>query len=91
MPRYRLTIYIEFQHNWGVDTILQEKKSQDGIAKEYLKDGIHLSIMWTNRDASYLILSLMEEGNPVHNAFHVETVDGEKTVRKEELIIKENE
>ena len=41
--------------------------------------------------ASYLILSLMEEGNPVLNAFHVETVDGEKTVRKEELIIKEDE
>ena len=39
--------------------------------------------------ASYLILSLMEEGNPVLNAFHVETVDGEKTVRKEELIIVE--
>ena len=39
--------------------------------------------------ASYLILSLMEEGNPVLNAFHIETVDGEKTVRKEELIIKE--
>ena len=47
--------------------------------------------MWTKRDASYLILSLMEEGNPVLNAFHVETVDGEKTVRKEELIIKEDE
>ncbi len=41
--------------------------------------------------ASYLILSLMEEGNPVLNAFHVETVDGEKTVRKEELIIMEDE
>ena len=54
-----MTIYIEFQHNWGVDTILQEKKSQDGIAKEYLKDGILLSIMWTNRDASYLILFLI--------------------------------
>ncbi|MCR4652678.1 MAG: M67 family metallopeptidase [Eubacterium sp.] len=39
--------------------------------------------------ASYLILSLMEEGNPVLNAFHVESVDGEKTVRKEELIIEE--
>lgn len=37
--------------------------------------------------ASYLILSLMEEGNPVLNAFHIETVDGEKTVRKEELVI----
>lgn len=41
--------------------------------------------------ASYLILSLMEGGNPVLNAFHVETVDGEKTVRKEEHIIKEDE
>ena len=40
--------------------------------------------------ASYFILSLMEEGNPVLNAFHVETQDGEKTVRKEELIIKED-
>ena len=39
--------------------------------------------------ASYLILSLMEEGNPVLNAFHVETIDGVKTVRKEELIIVE--
>ena len=39
--------------------------------------------------ASYLILSLMEEGNPVLNAFHVESVDGEKTVRKEELIVLE--
>lgn len=38
-------------------------------------------------NASYLILSLMEPENPVLNAFHVETVDGEKTVRKEELII----
>ena len=37
--------------------------------------------------ASYLIISLAEEGNPVLNAFHVETVDGEKVVRKEELII----
>lgn len=41
--------------------------------------------------ASYLILSLMEEGNPVLNAFHVETVNGEKTVRKEELIILDEE
>ena len=39
--------------------------------------------------ASYLILSLMEEGKPVLNAFHIETVDGEKTVRKEELVIEE--
>ncbi len=38
--------------------------------------------------ATYFILSLMEEDKPVLNAFHIETVDGEKTVRKEELIIK---
>lgn len=38
-------------------------------------------------NASYLILSLMEHNNPVLNAFHVESIDGEKTVRKEELII----
>jgi proteasome lid subunit RPN8/RPN11 len=37
--------------------------------------------------ASYLILSLAEEGKPVLNAFHIENLDGEKTVRKEELII----
>ena len=37
--------------------------------------------------ASYLILSLMEEGNPVLNAFHVEGPEGERTVRKEELVI----
>ncbi len=37
--------------------------------------------------ASYLILSLMEEGRPVLNAFHIETQDGEKRVRKEELTI----
>ena len=37
--------------------------------------------------ASYLILSLMEEGSPVLNAFHVESVEGEKVVRKEELTI----
>ena len=40
-----------------------------------------------DKGASYLILSLMEEGNPVLNAFHIETADGEKTVRKEELEI----
>lgn len=40
--------------------------------------------------ASYLILSLMEKDNPVLNAFHIETIDGEKTVRKEELIILED-
>lgn len=38
-------------------------------------------------NASYLILSLMEQDNPVLNAFHVESVNGEKTVRKEELTI----
>ena len=38
-------------------------------------------------NASYLILSLEEADNPVLNAFHVETVNGEKTVRKEELTI----
>ena len=37
--------------------------------------------------ASYLILSLMEEGKPVLNAFHIESINGEKTVRKEELVI----
>lgn len=37
--------------------------------------------------ASYLILSLMEENKPVLNAFHIETENGEKTVRKEELTI----
>ena len=37
--------------------------------------------------ASYLILSLAEEGKPVLNAFHIGNIDGEKTVRKEELII----
>jgi proteasome lid subunit RPN8/RPN11 len=37
--------------------------------------------------ASYLILSLMEEGKPVLNAFHIESIEGEKTVRKEELEI----
>ncbi len=38
-------------------------------------------------NASYLILSLEEADNPVLNAFHVESVNGEKTVRKEELTI----
>ena len=37
--------------------------------------------------ASYLILSLMDEKNPVLNAFHIENTDTGKTVRKEELII----
>ena len=39
--------------------------------------------------ASYLILSLMDEGKPVLNSFHIESTDGEKTAWKEELIIKE--
>lgn len=37
--------------------------------------------------ASYLIISLMNERDPVLNAFHIENVDGEKQVSKEELII----
>lgn len=37
--------------------------------------------------ASYLILSLMNASDPVLNAFHIENADGEKTVRKETLII----
>ena len=37
--------------------------------------------------ASYLILSLQEEDAPVLNGFHIENRDGEKTVRKEELVI----
>ena len=37
--------------------------------------------------ASYLILSLMEEDKPVLNAFHIEMLNNEKTVRKEELTI----
>ena len=39
--------------------------------------------------ASYLILSLMDD-HPVLNAFHIENVDGEKKVRKEELLIVED-
>lgn len=39
--------------------------------------------------ASYLILSIMEENNPVLKAFHIENSNGQKVVRKEELIIKE--
>ncbi len=38
-----------------------------------------------DKNASYLILSLMDETNPVLNAFHVE--DGQ--VRKEDLVIKD--
>ena len=41
--------------------------------------------------ASYLILSLMDETQPVLNAFHIEITNGEKSVRKEELIILEEE
>ncbi|MBR3306201.1 MAG: M67 family metallopeptidase [Lachnospiraceae bacterium] len=37
--------------------------------------------------ASYLILSLQEEGDPVLNAFHVEGEQGSREVRKEELEI----
>lgn len=39
--------------------------------------------------ASYLILSLEKEDHPVLNAFHVEGPQGERSVRKEELVIKE--
>ena len=41
--------------------------------------------------ASYLILSLENEDEPVLNAFHVEGEQGQRSVRKEELIIKEDE
>ncbi len=41
--------------------------------------------------ASYLILSLMDETQPVLNAFHIEINNGEKSVRKEELFILEEE
>lgn len=41
--------------------------------------------------ASYLILSLAAEGKPVLNAFHVWTEDGKKLVRKEELVIVDEE
>ena len=41
--------------------------------------------------ASYLILSLMDETQPVLNAFHIEITNGEKSVRKEELFILEEE
>lgn len=37
--------------------------------------------------ASYLILSLAEEGKPVLNAFHVWMEDGKKMARKEEMEI----
>ena len=41
--------------------------------------------------ASYLILSLEKEDSPVLNAFHVEGNQGARSVRKEELVIKEDE
>ena len=41
--------------------------------------------------ASYLIISLEDAQNPVLNAFHIENNGGVKTVRKEELIILEEE
>ncbi len=37
--------------------------------------------------ASYLILSLMDEDRPVLNAFHIESQNGGKIVRKEEVMI----
>ncbi len=40
--------------------------------------------------ASYLILSLAEEGNPVLNAFHIEGPEGNREVRKEDLLILED-
>ena len=39
--------------------------------------------------ATYLILSLAEEGHPVLNAFHVEGEIESRTVRKEELVLVE--
>lgn len=40
-----------------------------------------------DRNAVYMILSLRERDKPVLNAFHIETVNGEKQVRKGELVI----
>ena len=40
--------------------------------------------------ATYLILSLEKEDEPVLNAFHIEGTQDNRTVRKEELIIKED-
>ncbi|MBQ9014491.1 MAG: M67 family metallopeptidase [Firmicutes bacterium] len=37
--------------------------------------------------ASYLILSLEDTEHPVLNAFHIEGPEGDRTVRKEELIV----
>ncbi len=39
--------------------------------------------------ATYLILSLEQADSPVLNAFHIETVDGIRTVRREELVFTE--
>ena len=41
--------------------------------------------------ATYLILSLADESRPVLNAFHIETVNGDRQTRKEELIVTEEE
>ena len=41
--------------------------------------------------ASYLILSLEDMEHPVLNGFHIEGEDGKKRVRKEELIILEED
>ncbi len=40
--------------------------------------------------ATYLILSLAEEGKPILNAFHIEGPEENRTVRKEKLIILED-
>mgnify|MGYP002854605391 CR=1 FL=1 len=40
-----------------------------------------------DKEASYLILSLADEGNPVLNGFHVEGEQGNKKVRKEDIEI----
>ncbi len=40
--------------------------------------------------ASYLILSLAEEGKPVLKSFHIEEISGQKISEEEELIIKED-
>ena len=44
-----------------------------------------------DKNASYLILSLMDKDAPVLNAFHIEKSGTEKTVRKETLTIIEGE
>lgn len=40
-----------------------------------------------DKKATYLILSLQERDKPILNAFHIETVNGKKEVRKEEMVI----